>query len=80
MSYHDRYPQFQRGIYWFWEAWTVKDNTLPVPDKVMKHLGWDEKTLLEFKQTEDGWVIQQSKVAASKYVGTKTYVAKSRKV
>ena len=75
MSYSDRYPILKRGIYWFWESWTVRNGVIPVPDKVMKNLDWDEKTLLELEYAEDGkergpgWVIKQSKVAASKFLG-----------
>jgi len=75
MNYQDRYPILKRGIYWFWESWTIKDGVIPVPDKVMKKLDWDEKTLLEFEYTENGkengpgWVIKQSKVAAGKFLG-----------
>ena len=75
MNYMDRYPILKRGIYWFWESWTVKNGVIPVPDKVMKNLDWDEKTLLEFEYTDDGgllgpgWVIKQSNVAAGKFLG-----------
>ena len=75
MNYMDRYPILKRDIYWFWESWTIKDGVIPVPDKVMKNLGWDEKTLLELEYSEDGkengpgWVIKQSKVAAGKFLG-----------
>ena len=75
MNYMDRYPALKRGIYWFWESWTIKDGVIPIPDKVMKKLNWDEKTLLEFEYVENGkengpgWVIKQSKVAASKFLG-----------
>jgi hypothetical protein len=75
MNYMDRYPVLKRGIYWFWESWTIKDGVIPIPDKVMKKLNWDEKTLLEFEYVENGkengpgWVIKQSKVAASKFLG-----------
>ena len=75
MSYSDRYPILKRGIYWIWESWTVRNGVIPVPDKVMKNLDWDEKTLLELEYAEDGkergpgWVIKQSKVAASKFLG-----------
>ena len=75
MNYMDRYPVLKRGIYWFWESWTIKDGVIPVPDKVMKKLNSDEKTLLEFEYVENGkengpgWVIKQSKVAASKFLG-----------
>ena len=71
----DRYPVFKRGIYWFWESWTVRNGVIPVPDKVMKNLDWDEKILLELEYSEDGkengpgWVIKQSKVAAGKFLG-----------
>ena len=70
----DRYPVLKRGIYWFWESWTVRNDVIPVPDKVMKNLDWDEKILLELAYTEDGkengpgWIIRQSKVAAHKYI------------
>ena len=67
--YQDRYPVLKHGKYWFWESWTVVDDVIPVPDKVMKNLGWDEKILLEFEHTDDGWIIKQSKVAASKFLG-----------
>ena len=75
MNYMDRYPILKRGIYWFWESWTIKNGVIPVPDKVMKNLDWDEKTLLEFEYTDDGgllgpgWIIKQSKVAAGKFLG-----------
>ena len=75
MNYMDKYPILIRGIYWFWESWTVKHGVMPVPDKVMKNLDWDEKILLELEYTEDGkengpgWVIKQSKVAAGKFLG-----------
>ena len=75
MNYMDRYPVFKRGIYWFWESWTVRNGVIPVPDKVMKNLDWDEKILLELEYSEDGkengpgWVIKQSKVAAGKFLG-----------
>ena len=75
MSYMDRYPVLKRGIYWFWESWTVRNGVIPVPDKVMKNLDWDEKILLELEYSEDGkengpgWVIKQSKVAAGKFLG-----------
>ena len=75
MSYSDRYPILKRGIYWFWESWTVRNGVIPVPDKVMKNLDWDEKILLELEYAEDGkengpgWVIKQSKVAAGKFLG-----------
>ena len=75
MSYSDRYPILKRGIYWFWESWTVRNGVIPVPDKVMKNLDWDEKILLELEYSEDGkengpgWVIKQSKVAAGKFLG-----------
>ena len=74
MNYMDRYPILKRGIYWFWESWTVRNGVIPVPDKVMKNLDWDEKILLELAYTEDGkengpgWIIRQSKVAAHKYI------------
>ena len=35
----------------------------------LKDLGWDEKILLELEHTDDGWIIKQSKVAASKFLG-----------
>ena len=75
MNYMDRYPVLKRGIYWFWESWTVRNDVIPVPDKVMKNLDWDEKILLELEYSEDGkengpgWVIKQSKVAAGKFLG-----------
>jgi len=75
MNYMDRYPVLKRGIYWFWESWTVRNGVIPVPDKVMKNLDWDEKILLELEYSEDGkengpgWVIKQSKVAAGKFLG-----------
>ena len=75
MNYMDRYPVLKRGIYWFWESWTVRNGVIPVPDKVMKNLDWDEKILLELEYSEDGkengpgWVIKQSKVAADKFLG-----------
>ena len=75
MKYMDRYPVLKRGIYWFWESWTVRNGVIPVPDKVMKNLDWDEKILLELEYSEDGkengpgWVIKQSKVAAGKFLG-----------
>ena len=75
MNYMDKYPILKRGIYWFWESWTVKNGVIPVPDKVMKNLDWDEKTLLEFEYTDDGgllgpgWIIKQSKVAVGKFLG-----------
>ena len=43
----------------------------------LKDLGWDEKTLLELEHDGIGWTIQQSKVAACKYIGEKTYVEKT---
>ena len=75
MNYMDRYPVLKRGIYWFWESWTIKDGVIPVPAKVMKKLDWDEKILLELEYSETGtengpgWVIKQSKVAAGKFLG-----------
>ena len=75
MNYMDRYPVLKRGIYWFWESWTVRNGVIPVPDKVMKNLDWDDKILLELEYSEDGkengpgWVIKQSKVAAGKFLG-----------
>ena len=75
MNYMDRYPVLKRGIYWFWESWTVRNGVIPVPDKVMKNLDWDEKILLDLEYSEDGkengpgWVIKQSKVAAGKFLG-----------
>ena len=75
MNYMDRYPVLKRGIYWFWESWTVRNGVIPVPDKVMKNLDWDEKILLELEYSEDGkengpgWVIKQSKVATGKFLG-----------
>ena len=74
MNYMDRYPILKRGIYWCWESWTIKDGIIPVPDKVMKNLNWDEKRLLELEYREDGhergpgWVIRQSDVLAEKYI------------
>ena len=74
MNYEDRYPILKRGIHWFFESWTTRNNTIPVPDKVMKNLDWNEKTLLELAYTEDGhergpgWIIRQSKVLAEKYI------------
>jgi hypothetical protein len=46
-----------------------EDGIIPVPDKVMKNLGWDEKILLELEHIDGGWIIKQSKVAASKFLG-----------
>jgi len=75
MNYMDRYPILKRGIYWFWESWTVRNGVIPVPDKVMKNLDWDEKILLELEYAADGkengpgWIIKPSKVAASKFSG-----------
>ncbi len=54
MNYMDRYPVLKRGIYWFWESWTVRNGVIPVPDKVMKNLDWDEKILLELEYSKDG--------------------------
>ena len=47
----------------------LNDKILFVPDKVLENLGWDEKILLELEHTDDGWIIKQSKVAASKFLG-----------
>ena len=75
MNYMDRYPILKRGIYWFWESWTIRNGVIPVPDKVMKNLDWDDKILLELEYSTDGkengpgWVIKQSKVAAGKFLG-----------
>jgi bifunctional DNA-binding transcriptional regulator/antitoxin component of YhaV-PrlF toxin-antitoxin module len=47
----------------------LNDKILFVPDKVLENLGWNEKILLELEHTDDGWIIKQSKVAASKFLG-----------
>ena len=47
----------------------LNDKILFVPDKVLENLGWDEKILLELEHTDDGWIIKQSKAAASKFLG-----------
>ena len=40
----------------------------------LEDLGWDEKILLELEHDGIGWTIQQSKVAASKYLKGQTDV------
>ena len=50
---------------------------LSLTDEELEDLGWDEKILLELEYDGIGWTIQQSKVAACKYMGGKTNVEES---
>ena len=47
----------------------MNDKTIFLTEEELEDLGWDEKTLLELEQTGVGWIIKQSKVAASKFLG-----------
>ena len=47
----------------------MNDKTIFLTEEELEDLGWDEKTLLELEQTSVGWIIKQSKVAASKFLG-----------
>ena len=47
---------------------------LSLTDEEFEDLEWEEKILLELEHDGIGWTIQQSKVAASKYIGGKTNV------
>ena len=47
---------------------------LSLTDEEFEDLEWEEKILLELEHDGIGWTIQQSKVAASKYMGGKTNV------
>jgi|TARA_Y100000310_G_scaffold222651_1_gene224386 hypothetical protein len=43
-------------------------NILALSDEEFKRLGWDERTLLELNFDGTGWRIEQSNVAAVKYI------------
>ena len=47
---------------------------LSLTDEEFEDLEWEEKILLELEHDGIGWTIQQSKVAACKYMGGKTNV------
>ena len=50
---------------------------LSLSDEEFEDLGWEEITLLELEHDGIGWTIQQSKVAASKYMEGQTDVEES---
>ena len=47
----------------------MNDKTLFLTEEELDDLGWDEKILLELEQIPAGWIIKQSKVAASRFLG-----------
>ena len=47
----------------------VKDDSIIIPQEIIEELGWEERILLELEYTDDGWIIKQSNVAASKFSG-----------
>ena len=47
---------------------------LSLTDEEFEDLGWEEKILLELEHDGMGWTIQQSKVAASKFIVGQNYV------
>ena len=50
---------------------------LSLTDEELEDLGWEERVLLELEHDGIGWTIQQSSVAAGKYIGRKTNVEES---
>ena len=43
----------------------------------LEDLGWEERILLELEHDGIGWTIQQSKVAACKFINGQIYVEES---
>ena len=50
---------------------------LSLSDKEFEDLGWEERVLLELEHDGIGWTIQQSKVAACKFINGQIYVEES---